>query len=72
MALRGHTHDMFYPVDVPKMVRAATLGARADDPILPFEPSRRQRIAARLRRIAPQREQRHGRRQRVTTASRCA
>jgi hypothetical protein len=50
---------MFYPLNVSQMIRAATNGARADDPTAPHTPSRWRRLAERMRRgsatPAPQR-----------------
>src|ERR687887_349992 len=36
---------MFYPLNVSQMIRAATNGARADDPTAPHTPSRWRRLA---------------------------
>ncbi len=63
MTMRGHPSDMFYPLNVSQMVRAATNGARADDPTVPYTPSRWRRLGARLRRESG--------RQVVATHARC-
>jgi len=63
---------MSYPVDVPTLVRASTLGARAGDPTIPYKPSRSTRLASWLRRRAHQEMSVPERQQLVPKASRSA
>jgi hypothetical protein len=43
---------MLYPVNVPGLVRHNLNGAFADDPTIPYSPSRRRRLASAVRSIA--------------------
>jgi len=43
---------MFYPVNVPDLMRRNLSGAFANDPIIPYSPSRPRRLAGTIRSIA--------------------
>jgi hypothetical protein len=61
---------MFYPINVPDLMRRTLRGAFVDDPTIPYSISRSQRLADKLRSIArrPDRDS-HASRARAATAT---
>ena len=64
---------MFYPVNVPDLMQRTLNGAFANDPTIPYTPSRPQRLADTFRSIArrPDRDTHPSRARALTTTDVC-
>ena len=69
----GQGGVMFYPVNVPDLMRRNLNGALANDPTIPYSPSRPRRLAGTFRSIArrPDRDTQLSRARPATATDRC-